>query len=85
MINKLVFEGLLDEKVKSVHACGKDDEILYNFMYTDEVIHNSGKSHQGVLRQIGSVHCDSINIMFLNKMAILIPVDMDREEDEEMY
>ena len=48
-----MFGGVLDETVQSVHACGKDIEILKNFTYLGSVVHNDGGSSQEVTRQIG--------------------------------
>ena len=40
-----LFEGILDETVQSVHACGEDIEILKNFTYLGSVVHNEPRSH----------------------------------------
>ena len=58
-----VFGGLLDETVRSVHACGEDIEILDSFTYLGSVVHNNGGSRQEVLRRIGLAHgvMDSLN------------------------
>ena len=42
------FGGVLDETVQSVHACGKDIEILKNFLYLGSVVHNNGGSSHEV-------------------------------------
>ncbi|KAG0713853.1 hypothetical protein GWK47_015271 [Chionoecetes opilio] len=51
-----VFGDLLDEAVQSVHACGKDIEILESFTYLGSAVHNDGGSRQEVLQQIGIAH-----------------------------
>ncbi|KAG0728970.1 Exportin-6-B [Chionoecetes opilio] len=51
-----VFGDLLDEAVQSVHACGKDIEILESFTYLGSAVHNDGGSRQEVLRRIGIAH-----------------------------
>ena len=47
-----MFGGLLGETVQSMHACGKDIEILDSFKYLGNVIHDNGghvkKSYNGL-------------------------------------
>lgn len=52
-INVQVFGGLMDETLRSVHACSKDLEILEYFAYLGSLVHNSGGSYQHVLWWIG--------------------------------
>ena len=58
-----VFGGLLDETVQSVHACGKDIEILENLTYLCSVLHNNGGLSQDDVGRIGLAHSvmDSLN------------------------
>ena len=58
-----VFGGLLDETVRSVHACGEDIDILDSFTYLGSVVHNNGGSRHEVMRRIGLAHgvMDSLN------------------------
>ena len=58
-----VFGDLLDDAVRSVHACGEDIEIKESFTYLGSVVHNSGRSDQEVLRRLGLAYgvMDSID------------------------
>ena len=58
-----VIGGVLDETVRSVHARGEDIEILQNFTYLGNVVHNDGGWSQDITRQIGLAHgvMDSLN------------------------
>ena len=51
-----IFGDLLDETVKSVHACDEDIGILDSFTYLGSVAHNNGGSRLEVLRRIGLAH-----------------------------
>lgn len=44
-----LFGDSLDEAVHSVQACGKDMEVLENFLYFGSVVHNDRGSCQEVL------------------------------------
>ena len=56
-----VFEGVLDETVQSVYACGI--EILKNFTYLGSVVHKDDGLSQEITRRIGLAHgvMDSLN------------------------
>ena len=58
-----VFGDLLDEAVRSVHACGEDIEITESFTYLGSVVHNGGRSDQEVLQRLGLAYgvMDSID------------------------
>ena len=57
------FGGLLDDTVRSVHACGEDIEVLKSFTYLGSVVQNDGRSDQEVIRRIGLAYgvMDSLN------------------------
>ena len=58
-----MFDGLLDDTVQSIRACGEDVEILESFTHLGSVVHNYGGSRQAVLRRILFFHgvMDSFN------------------------
>ena len=57
------FGDLLDDAVRSVHACGEDIEVLESFTYLGSVVHKTGGSAHDVNRRIGMAHgvMDSLN------------------------
>ncbi|KAG0717153.1 hypothetical protein GWK47_055077 [Chionoecetes opilio] len=73
-----VFEGLIDETVQSVHACGEDIEISESFTYLGSAVQNDGGSRQEVLQRIGIAHGleaeDNEDIG-----DVYVPVDADLE------
>lgn len=48
-----VFNDLLDEALRSVHACGENNEIFHNFTYLGRVVHDNAKSSPVILRRSG--------------------------------
>lgn len=40
-------------RIKCVQVCGKDIDILWNFIYLSSVVQNNGILQQQVLKQIG--------------------------------
>ncbi|KAG0719946.1 hypothetical protein GWK47_049448 [Chionoecetes opilio] len=60
-----VFGRLLDETVQSVHACGKDTEILESFTYLGSAVQNDGGSRLG-----SCICCTDITLLFLWTAAL---------------
>ena len=74
-----MFGGVLDETVQSVHACGKDTEILKNFTYLGSVVHNDGGSSQEVTRWIDLAH--GVMDLLNEYLALSIPMQTDKDSD----
>lgn len=66
----MVFGDLLDE-MAVLHICGKDTEVLENFIVFGSIMQNNGMAFQHVSSQIGRAHAvmDSLGISIYDVSA----------------
>ena len=75
-----MFGGVLDETEQFVHACGEDTEILKNFTYLGNVVHDDGRSSQEVTKRIGLAPW-RYGFAQHEYLALSIPVQTDKDLD----